>query len=166
MFIADRNDIQTFPPFKTTTNEGDKLRLDGQIVLKFGKKWETVDIICETGKITHSAVGSGKSRCYENRLDFKLQKDIGSDEWFNRHINFCGVILIREKTGGFRVFGNDDEGARFEAIDGTTGADLFDEKSWTAKIVDKTGSVAPYYEDIITTYLQRSFSPSFSLSFH
>lgn len=165
MYIVSRCDLLSFPKRKTTSNLGDKITLDGDIVLKQGKVWQRVDIISDTGKITHSPEGFTSAKSYSNKLDFKLQKDIASDEWFDLNISFQGIVLIKEKNGIYRVFGDDDNSARFEAAEGSTGDDTSSEKSWIAQIIDKTGKVAPYYHGEILTEIQGSFSSAFSFAF-
>lgn len=164
MYIADRRDVLLFPQRKTSSAIGDKLTLDGNILLKPGRVWKCVEIISDTGKIIHQAVGFLKHKAYVNKLDFKLQKDKGSDEWFQKHLNFDGIILIREKSGRYRVFGDDDNGAKFESVEGIGGADIYDERSWIAQIVDKTGKIAPYYDGEIKL-VNSSWSSAFSSAF-
>jgi hypothetical protein len=144
-----KDDILTWPAKKVTTGTGDSITFDGDIVLKAGKKFATIDVIADTGEVTHTAVGTRGSKSMVNKLDFKVVKSIASDEWFNDNLNSCLVVLVTEKTGKVRVLGSPDVPAELLAAEGKTGMTLESEKSWIASINDSTGEVAPYYEGAI-----------------
>jgi hypothetical protein len=149
LYLVCACDIDTFPARLATTGVGDTVTLSGNITLKAGKKFAEIDIISETGQIKHTAGGSITSKAFSNSFDFKVMKDIGSDEWFDNHLNGCFVGIVVEKDGSKRVFGEPDMPARIEAAEGSTGDDVSSEKSWIAQILDKTGRVAPYYTGTI-----------------
>jgi hypothetical protein len=142
-------DIDTWPARKVTTGIGDTITLDGDIVLAVGKSFATIDIISESGMIKHTGVGSQTSKNFTNSFDFKTQKDIASDEWFDGHLNGCFIAIVVEKDGTMRVIGEPDMPARIEAAEGSGGGENSDEKSWIAQLLDKTGKVAPVYEGLI-----------------
>lgn len=149
MYLVCACDIEFFPLRLTTTNVGDKITLDGDIILKPGVFFAEIDIIAETGIVKHPAVGSNNAKNFNNTFDFKVQKDIASDEWFDGHINGCFVGIVIEKDGTMRVFGEPLIPARIESAEGSTGDDTSSEKSWVAQIMDKTGRVAPVYTGVI-----------------
>jgi hypothetical protein len=167
MYFVASCDIETFPAIKTTTAIGDGITLDGNIVLKAGKTFKRVTIITNTGRIKHEGVGTETSKSYSNALDIKMPKDIASDEWFNDMQNFEGVVLVREKVGRYRTFGNIDSPAFFEVTNGDTGAVLADENAWNATLKDEVGNVAPIYTgNIVTEILSGGFSSGFSSGFN
>jgi len=106
MYFVSKCDVLSFPAMKVTTGIGDSISLDGNIVLKPGIIWARVTVISNTGKIKHDGVSTITSKNFSNALDFKLPTDIAADEWFNNNLNFEGIVLVREKVGRYRVFGN------------------------------------------------------------
>lgn len=144
-----KDDILTWPAKKVTTGVGDSITFDGDIVLKAGKKWAKIEVIADTGEVTHTAAGVRSSKGFTNKLDFKVAKSIASDEWMNDNINSCMVFLAKEKTGNVRVIGSPEVPAELQAAEGKTGTNIESEKSWIASIMDTTGEVAPYYEGAI-----------------
>ncbi len=142
-------DITTFPDFVATTAVGDKLQLDGDIVLAAGKKFAKIELTTETGRIKHNGVGVKGSRNFTNGFEFKTPKTLASDEWFNENPNGCFVALVPQKDGKIRVIGTKDIPAFMEVADADGGADNGDAAEWTATIMDKTGMVAPYYTGTI-----------------
>lgn len=156
MYFASKCDIDTYPGLKPIGAVGDSITLDGNIVLKPGKTWKVVTIISNTGKISHQGEGARSAKGFSNLLDFKMAKDIGSDEWFNHMINFEGCVLIREKVGRYRAFGTLDDPAHFETATGDGGAAAADESAWTAQIKDDTGRVCPIYEGTISLVVENN----------
>ena len=148
-YLACACDITTFPGFVATTTVGDKLQLDGDIVLAAGKKFAKIEITTETGRIKHNGVGVKGSKNFTNSFDYKTPKSLASDEWHDANPNGCFVALIPQKDGSFRVIGNKDIPAFMEVADADGGADNGDAAEWTAQIMDKTGRVAPYYTGAI-----------------
>jgi len=143
-------DVLTFPPLKTTTGTGDSITLDGDIVLKAGKKFASVDIIIDSGKLTHTGVGMKTSKAFQNKLDFKVAKDIASDEWMNQNFgNPCLIAVVTQRDGKKRVYGNIDLPAWIETAEGTLAENLEGETSWICQLMDSIGEVAPYYEGAI-----------------
>lgn len=142
-------DIATIPAMKTTTGVGDSITIDGNITLEAGKKWAEIDVIPDTGEVTHTSAGVRSGKGFTNKFDFKLEKSIGSDEWMNKNVNGCMVFLVEEKTGKFRLIGNKEVPASFDAAEGKTGSTIDSEKSWICSVMDTTGEVAPYYEGTI-----------------
>lgn len=151
MYMISKCDVATFPALKTSSGIGDKITLNGDIVLKAGKTFAQIAIISDTGKISHSAVGVRSGKSFNNLLDFKLPKTIAADEWFDQHINFEGIVLIREKLGKYRVFGSLNSPAHFETAIGDSGTKNEDANEWIAQLMDEVGNVAPVYEGVITT---------------
>lgn len=149
IYLVCACDITTFPDFVATTAVGDKLKLDGDIVLAAGKKFAKIELTTETGRIKHNVVGARGSKNFTNGFEFKTPKTLASDEWFNENPNGCFVGLIPQKDGAIRVIGTKDIPAFMEAADADGGADNADAAEWTAMIMDKTGMVAPYYEGAI-----------------
>lgn len=148
-YLACACNITTFPDFVATTAVGDKLQLDGDIVLAAGKKFAKIELTTETGRIKHNGVGVKGSRNFTNGFEFKTPKSLASDEWFNENPNGCFVALIPQKDGAYRVIGTKDIPAFMETADADGGADNGDAAEWTATIMDKTGLVAPYYTGLI-----------------
>jgi hypothetical protein len=142
-------DILTFPGFVTTTGPGDKLILDGDIVLKATKKFAEINITPDTGKIDHELVGVRGSKSYNNKFGFKVAKSLLSDEWFNENGNGCAVLIVETKDGARRVIGTDKIPAFFETATGTSGDAQDSEAMWTGSVMDTVGKVAPYYEGTI-----------------
>jgi hypothetical protein len=142
-------DILTFPALKTTTGVGDSITLDGDIVLKTGKKFAQLEVISESGKVTETEVGMVGSQVFQSQFEFKLPKTIASDEWLDANPNACMVFIIEDKDGNKRVLGNDKVATTRTAAVGTNGPALTDEKSWAITIQDNTGRIAPYYEGVI-----------------
>jgi hypothetical protein len=164
MYFVPVCDVLTFPPLKTAI--GDKLKLNGNIVLKASKVWKKAVIISDTGKITHTPEGSRTGRAFSNSLDFKMDYSIGADEFMNNMLNFEGIILVRERVGCYRVFGNLDNTAFFEASEGTSGDAPGSEASWIAKIKDNVGEIAPIYEGTIITEISGDFNNDFNNDFN
>jgi len=142
-------DIDVFPPFLATTGVGDSIKLDGDITLLATKKFAKVGLIIDSGEIKHPGVGVIGSRSYNNQLDGKIQKNIASDEWFNKNKNSCFVFVVEQKDGTVRVLGNKDVPAMITASEGTEGVNNESEKVWNFTVMDTIGSVAPYYEGAI-----------------
>lgn len=142
-------DILTFPDRKTTTDPGDSITLDGNIVLKTGKKFAQLEVISETGKVTETEVGVIGSQVFQSQFEFKLPKTILSDEWLDANPNACMVFIIEDKDGNMRVLGNEKVPTTRTAAVGTNGPGLADEKTWAITIMDNTGRIAPYYEGTI-----------------
>jgi hypothetical protein len=142
-------DIETFPEYKTTTGVGDSITLDGNIVLKTGKRFAQLEVISETGKLTETEVGVVGSQVFQSQFEFKLPKTIASDEWLDANPNSCMVFVIEDKDGNQRVIGNDKVPATRMAAVGNNGPALADEKTWAITIMDNTGRIAPYYEGVI-----------------
>jgi hypothetical protein len=142
-------DIETFPPYKTSTAPGDKVTLNGSIVLKEGKKWATIDAISETGKLTETEVGVIGSQNFQSSFEHKLAKTKLSDEWMDQTPNACMVYVVEDKDGYKRVLGNERVPVTRTAAIGNNGPALADEKTWAVTIMDNTGRIAPYYEGAI-----------------
>lgn len=149
VYVVCACDVQTFPAMKTTTGIGDSITADGDIVLKAGKKWATIDVIPDTGEITHTAAGVRSGKGFMNKYDFKVEKTLASDEWMNKNVNACIIALVQEKSGGLRIIGSLDVPGEMQAAEGKTGSTLESEKSWICTIGDSIGEVAPYYEGAI-----------------
>jgi len=158
-------DETQWPQRKTTSGIGDKITYDGDIVLKSGKIWSPVHIITDTGKITHNGEGAETSKAFTNQLEFKLPKDKAADEFMDQTLNFEGVILVREKIGRYRVFGEPGSWATFKNAVGTLAETISGESSWINVIGDSTGKVAPIYEGIIQTEIAGDFNNDFNNDF-
>ena len=139
-------DIETYPAFKTTTAVGDSITLDGDIVLKTGKKFATITAISETVGLNENSVGVVGSKAIQNDFNFKALKTKASDDWVETHLNGCFLFVIKNKEGQMRVVGSPDVPATLDTAVGVNGLALSDEKNWALKIMDNTGHVAPYYE--------------------
>lgn len=142
-------DIETYPERKTTTGVGDKITLDGNIVLKTGKKFATLEMISDTGKVTETEVGVIGSQNFQSQFEFKLPKTIAADEWLDQNPNACMVYVIKDKDGNMRVLGTPEIPTTRTAAVGTNGPGLADEKTWAITIMDNTGRIAPYYTGTI-----------------
>lgn len=142
-------DIDVFPGFLATTNPGDSITLDGDIVLKANKYFAQIDVVTESGEVKHTQVGSSGSENYVNTYDFKTRKTVAADEWFNKHRGACFVFIVEEKTGAKRVLGTPSVPAKMVSSEGTTGMNNEGEKIWTAQIKDTVGEVAPVYTGAI-----------------
>jgi len=149
IYLVCSCDIDVFPPYLATTGIGDKITLNGNIVLKAGAKFGKVEITSSTGEITHTQVGVRGSKNYTNKLDFECVKSIASDEWFDIHANGCFVAIVTQKDGQMRVLGTDKVPAFFESAEGKTGKANADAANWVGSIMDETGKVAPYYTGTI-----------------
>lgn len=139
-------DIETWPAYKTTTGVGDSITLDGDIVLKAGKKWAVLETIVDTGKLTETEVGEVGSQVIQSMYELKFPKTIASDEWVSKTPNVCTVLLIEDKDGKKRLIGSKDVPAIRTAAVGVNGALLTDAKNWAFTYTANTGDVAPYYE--------------------
>jgi len=149
LYLACSCDVTTFPAMLATAGVGDKVTLDGPIVLAAGKKFAVIDITPSTGEITHEGVGVRGSRNYTNKFDFECVKSKESDEWFDQHPNGCFVAIVEQKDGSKRVFGSDKQPAFMDASVGKSGKANGVAANWVASIMDETGRVAPYYTGTI-----------------
>lgn len=144
-------DIDVFParlPYNPLV-PGEGITLDGPIVLKPLKKFAEIEIITDSGKVSHKQVGAKGFENFTNEFSIKAKKTIGADEWFDKNRNACFVIIVTEKDGTKRVIGSVDVPASMTASEGTTGDGNETEKVWTATFMDTTGFVAPVYADSI-----------------
>lgn len=156
LYLVCSCDVAVWPDFKPVdpASPGDGITLDGDIVLKPGKKWAVIDIISDTGNIKNTMVGQKGGKNFTNSLDYKLMKTIGADEWAQLHANGCFVGMIASKNGTLRVFGAPDMPAWIESAAGDGGLANDSEAAWTFQIMDNTGGVCPVYQgslDISTT---------------
>lgn len=149
-YYVSIDDIDVFPPFKTTTAQGDSVVLDGNITLLPLKAWNRVDINSKTGEIKDTMVGPLGSRDWESTFDAITPKaDPAQVEFFSCLANGCFVVLVEDKAGNFRVLGNPDLPASAETIEITTGKASGDNRGTTYQIKAEVGTPAPFYEGTI-----------------
>lgn len=146
IFAVCSCDIETWPALKTTTGTGDKITLNGDIVLKTGKKFAEIALIPDSGKLTETEVGVVGSMNFQAVFEAKIAKNIASDEWMALTKNGCWVFIVKDKDGNSRVLGTNEIPATRTATVGNNGPDLASEKTWTVTITDNTGKIPPYYE--------------------
>jgi hypothetical protein len=142
-------DETQWPALKTTTGVGDKITYDGDIVLKAGKAFATVDIITDSGNLVHTGEGAETSKAFTNMVNFKLAKDIGADEWADQHLNGCFIAVLEQKDGNKRVIGEPGSHASIKSAVGTLAETISGESSWVFQLGDSTGKVSPYYEGVL-----------------
>lgn len=144
-------DIDTFPDVVGNTAQGDSITLDGDIVLKAGKKFNKIEIISETGEIKHSLVGANRSKSYKQSLVGKTVGNINYDEFFNNNANACFVVIAKPKSGGtMRVIGHPTKGhAMFATAEDTSGSNAETPKEWSFELTASPGNVAYHYNGLI-----------------
>lgn len=142
-------DVDTYPELKTTTSVGDSITLDGNIILKTGKKWATIDLIESTGKITDKEVGEIGSQTIQSTFEFKISKTKAADEWVSKTRNGCVIYLVEDREGNIRVFGDPKSTARRTNAEGVNGPAQENAKDYSFTIMTTNGRVAPYYEGTI-----------------
>jgi hypothetical protein len=142
-------DIDVFPAMLATTGVGDSITLAGDITLVVGKKFAQVGVITDSGEVSHPGVGAVSSRAFNNQFVGKIQKNIASDEWFNKNRGGCFVFVIPQKDGTTRVLGNKDVPAMITSSEGKEGTNNESEKVWDFTVLDTIGDVAPYYNGVI-----------------
>ncbi len=141
-----QDDIDVFPPFITPVGAGDTLKLDGDIVLKAMKAWTRIKIVANSGEVKDTLVGAEGSKSIESTFDFmKSTTDPAVMEFFNNIKNGCGVCVVKELSGHYRVLGNLDTPCTLESMEAGTGKKSGDSRGATAQLKTTVGIPAPYY---------------------
>jgi hypothetical protein len=139
-------DIESFPSVGAydVDSPEDSVTLQGDIVLKPGKKWAVVDIITDTGYIKNILQGSVGSKSFKNDLYFELPGTHPRTlAWHERSKNGCMVFAVEEKIGQHRVIGSVKQPAHYESLEVGNGPE---ESKSLGLVYDTIGRIAPIYE--------------------
>lgn len=141
-----RDDIESFPPFMTYVAPGDSLRLEGDIVMKATKKMYRHEIVSSTGMLQSTLVGEQGSQVFDNVFEGRYKKtDAKTLEFVERVKDGCGILIIKELTGDYRVIGNMDTNAQVIEAQASSGMKTGDSRGTTIKFKDEIGRPAPFY---------------------
>lgn len=144
--------IDTFPGLLASTDAGDTVELDGDIVLEALAKFTQIDIVTNSGEVKDQMVGELGSRSFESTFDFMLSTTNSPEiEFMESVANGCLCVLVKEKSGNIRVLGSPDSPAYLEAAESSTGKDSGSSRGITMQIKAATGSPAPFYTGAIDT---------------
>ncbi len=149
LYAVHACDIETFPQVGAYDADSPEasVTLQGDIVLKPGKKFVQVPIILDLGHLDNELMGSVGSKSFTNKLFFNLAgTDAKTLAWHQRTSNGCMVFIAKEKSGNRRVIGNLDVPGHYETLTVSNGPD---ESQSTAVIYDTTGKIAPIYTGTI-----------------
>ena len=149
-FMVPAEDIDVFPALKASTNPGDTITLDGDIILKANKAWKRLDILTDSGEVKDVLVGSPGSKSWESTFDHIVPKANAEQlEYHNCTANACFVMIVQDKQGKFRVLGNPDLPAKIETNEVTTGKDSGGSRGATVQVKSSVGTPAPFYIGLI-----------------
>lgn len=150
LYMVPAEDIDTFPGFVDDGTPAGAVTLDGEIVLKAGKKFFVVDMATDSGEVKDMAVGPIDGKSIQSELDYQTP---GGDADVIGHqqctLNACLVVIARTKDGHLRVFGNLENPAKIESSESTSGKSAEDLRAVTYKLKSTTGKVAPFYTGTI-----------------
>lgn len=143
-------DVDTFPPYLATTGAGDKVTLDGAIVLKALKAFSTFEVLADTGELKDMQAGATGSKSFGSSFDFKIPY-VGpaATEFVENNANGCFIAIIEEKQGHMRVLGDLGTPVIQESAEGTTGMNKESERVWVIQWRGEVGRPAPYYTGAI-----------------
>lgn len=144
------SDIDTFPGYLITTDQGDSVKLDGDIVLIALAKFKQINVLTDSGEVKDTMVGNVGSKAFESTFDAMIPKtDPSSGEFFEKNANECLIVIVCDKNGFNRVFGNVDVPAKLETAEGAGGKTTGDDNGWTFQLKSTIGRIAPYYDGVI-----------------
>jgi len=150
LYLVCSCDVDVYPDVLATTAPGDSMILDGDIVLKAGKKFIKFKIISDTGEIKNTLVGVRSSKSYVQTMDGKtVNNDVIHDEFFNKNRNACVIALFKEKSGALRVMGTLGSPAYFETAESISGTNNESARDWTFQLKASPGNVAYHYQGLI-----------------
>lgn len=124
--------------------------------LKAGKKFNTLDIVLETGEVTTTQIGEKKRRLFQNQIMGQVAGSGAKLLGFMRLIKNKDLIVLVEEvgSGNIRQFGSKRLPAWIEAQEHKIEATLEGNNSLTITIMDKQKHPAPIYlGDIVTTVI-------------
>jgi hypothetical protein len=150
-FIACACDIETFPalPEYEVDSPEDYVTLPGDIVLKEGKYWKKFKVMTDKGFILDELIGDKGSQHWKNSLNFNIAGTAAATlSWHQVTTNGCLIVVVKEKSGNFRVIGNVDVPATYASNQISNGPD----NSMSTSVLEAiTGVVAPIYEGVLPT---------------
>lgn len=143
-------DVETFPGMKAAYNPAtpqDSVTIDGDIVLKSGKKWLQIPTIVDTASLRSAGQGNQGSKGYRNEVQIEIAgADASRIAWWNQVINGCFIAVVKDKNNRYRVIGNLDSSAHFEAPEHIINNE---DSKGMGLLFDTVGDIAPFYEGVL-----------------
>lgn len=147
-FFQKKNNIVTWP--KAPMNDAKTLEenavYDGDFVLAADQKWHKVDLIPNENEPSTERTGAYGSYHFNNKATLVLP-GVGKKQTglINEIVNDDVVILLPQRDGSFRVFGNPYFNMDVNPSQGW-GKATTDTNGTTLEITDENKSAAPFYE--------------------
>jgi hypothetical protein len=149
-YWVPKKDIDTFPGYLATTEPGDSVTLDGDIVLGASKKFFRVDVVTDSGEVKDTQVGEIGSAHFESTFDFMVPKtDPKQIEFMKNAAYGCWVVLVKDKMNNLRVFGDPEIPAKVVSSESTTGKNSGSSRGLTMQLKSTIGEPAPFYTGAI-----------------
>ncbi len=109
LFYARARDVEDWPTVPTTmTTLADKVTLDGNFVMKVGKRFGFIEGHIEKNNFTNSGAGQVGNSSAANQLTFYMY---GTDPdvlgWIETYKNDDLVLIAEDLQGNYRVYGAD-----------------------------------------------------------
>lgn len=152
LYFVPIDEIDTWPALKTTTDPGDSITLDGDIVLDAvttGKGyWRTVDIVADTGQVMTAFVGERGGKSWDSTLNFFLPGTAtATREWIDCLTQECNIALVptRESPTEYVVYGSPDDPAEFETVELDSGLAVGDRSGTNFSLKDVSGNMLRTY---------------------
>jgi len=149
-YWVNAGDVETWPVLKTTTDPGDTITYDGDIVLKANKSFSKIVLVTDTGEVKSNLVGIVGSKSFERTLDGTTPKSGPEQlEFYNRVANACPIVLVEDKNGNMHVIGSPDVPAEIVTAESGTGKAVGDLNGTAFSIKGTEGAAGYFYEGVI-----------------
>lgn len=140
-------DVIPAPPAYDPLTPGASKIIPGNITMKLGKFFRTIEIITDRGTVRSALEGPQGSQSFRNSLEFALAgSDAATLAWWEQSKNGCLIAIIPEKTGRNRILGSLASPAHYESIELQNGSEA---NEGVGMLFDTTGVIAPIYEGLL-----------------
>jgi len=151
-YIIPAGEITTFPAFKTTTNPGDSVTLDGAFTLTTNSGlgyWREIETIQDANSVAHTAVGEVGGKAFENRAVLTVAKYNAAQKELIRNLaNMPVVAIVPDRNGEYHVIGTKDDPAYMEVSEGGTGTAIGDRRQVSITLLAKGATPPPTYDAV------------------
>lgn len=151
-YIAAKADVAKFPTLdRDLFGRATSVSYSGNFILVEGKKWLVIDHLSDKAEVKSDPQGEFPSQSFNNQATL-VHPDVGPDATaaITPFLSTECIVLVEDMYGRFRVFGNEDWGARIapsQALgQGATGT-----SATTLTITASDECSMPFYEGEIPT---------------
>lgn len=152
VFFCRKSDIDVWPTFAAApASDEEEVTYVGSFALVAGKTWKRMAILEDKSPVTSEPQGELSSRSFLNKATIKVPLSKKKATAFAKRANNDDLVyIVQEKTGEYRVIGN-EMFRTSTAVSQALGGAPTDERATTLEVSVTDMSPAPYYEGSIVT---------------